>query len=397
MRTNLIILLVIIFCSCGRKSNNETSNDGSIIEINLLSKPGPSLKKLSELAANVDYIPFQTIESSLISSIVRKVVFKDKRIYILSGEEIMCFNMDGKFLFKIGNKGRGPEEYTYLIDFDISYDNKFLTILSRNKLLVYIISETGFTFQRSITLKDPAPYLVNLVPETNNVFLSIAPWTGTEPSLSLLINTKGGIIHTKPNCYKYKLARERNYQALNEMIAYSIKDMVCFKEEFSDTVFCVDAKDNSFKPRMILNSYGTLTTPGIRGGLESIRNNSIYIANIFETSRYVFYLYFSSDQTQNRYLFDKTTKTKYKLDTESELKDDLSGGPNFNIEFMRKYCSGGKLFLLIEAMNFKKYVAGEDFKKAHVREPKKKDELKKLADSLKETDNPILIVVDPKE
>ena len=42
--------------------------------------------------------------------------------------------MDGKFLFKIEKRGRGPEEYTYIVDFDVSSDNKILIILSRNKL-----------------------------------------------------------------------------------------------------------------------------------------------------------------------------------------------------------------------------------------------------------------------
>ena len=42
------------------------------------------------------------------------------------------------------------------------------------------------------------------------------------------------------------------------------------------------------------------------------------------------------------------------------------------------------------------YVASEDFKNAEASDPKKKEYLKKLADSLEETDNPVLIVVTPK-
>ena len=397
MKVKLLIVLLIIFCSCGRKSNDNKSDAGSVIKIDLLSEPGSKVEKLSEFAVDIDYIPLQTTENSLIGNLRSKIVNIDKRIYIQSNKEILCFDREGKFLFKLENSGRGPQEYVDIIDFDISSDNKTLTILSKNKLLAYKISESDFTFLRSITLKEPAPYRVSMIPETNNAFISIAPWTGTESTLSLMVNTNGDTILFKPNCYKYNMVRERNFFSLNEMIAYTIGDKVCFKEEFSDTVFYVDEKDNSFKPRMILNSHGTLNTPEVRGGTESAENHPNYIANIFETPRYVYCYYISSGPTRNRFLYDKTTKTKYKLDIESKLKDDLGGGPEFDIEFLKKLCSNGNLFLYIEALTLKKYIAGNDFKNVRVKDPKKKDELKKLADSLKETDNPVLVIVTPKE
>lgn len=398
METKLLIVLIIVLCSCGRQSINETSNVDSVIEIDLLSEPESRIKKLSEFAADVEYIPLQTTENSLMGDIRRKIVNTDKRIYIQNLNEILCFNIDGKFLFKLQNNGRGPEEYTNIADFDVSSDNKILTILSSitHKLLEYGISDTGFTFLRSLTMKDPAPYRIAMVPETDNVFLAIPPWRGTEPTLSLLINPAGDTLHYKPNCFKYEMVRTTNFRATNEMLVYSIGDKVCFKEVFSDTVFYVDTKDNSFKVRMIFDSHGTLSTPKMRGGSETPGNNVNYIATAFETPRYVFYYYISSGPTRNRVLFDKTTKTKYKLDIESELTDDLSGGPVFNIEFMNNYWSDGKLFSFIEAITLKKYIDGDDFKNAKVSDPKKKNELKKLADSLDEADNPVLVIVTPK-
>jgi hypothetical protein len=415
MRIKLLALLLVIFCSCGSKRSEDSSNSDSVIRIDLLSEPKSTVTKLSEFAADVDYIPLQTTKNSLLGEFAKKIVYVDNKIYINNsglGGEIMCFNIYGKFLFKLDNTGRGPEEYTSITDFDVSSDNKFLTLLSslNHKLLVYGISETGITFQKSINLKDPAPYSVSIVPETGKIFLAIAPWRGTEPALSLLINTNGDTIHFKPNCYKYKMARKINYRASNESIAYSIGNNVCFKETFSDTVFYVDAKDNIFKPRMIFDSHGTLITPEMRGGSETPGNNTNWIASIFETSRFVFYWY-GTRVKRNRILFDKKTNNKYKLDTEIiietiagiprkeekiTLRDDLSGGPYFNIEFLDNYCSGGKLFSLIDAITLKNYVAGEDFKNARVSNSKKA-ELNKLADSLKETDNPVLILVTPKD
>ena len=420
MRTKLLILVVIFLCSCGRKSTNETSNADSVLKIDLLSEPGFKVTKLSEIATNIEYVPLQTSESCLMGPVTQKIVNIDNKIYIQNGGKILCFDTEGKFIFKIENRGRGPEEYTYISDFDVSSDNKILTILSSsiNKLLVYGIVDTGFAFQRSVKLKSPAPYRVSMVPNTDKAFLAIPPWKGTEPTLSLLINIVGDTIHFKPNCYKYKLVGNRNYLASNDMLVYSIGNTICFKEEFSDTVFFVDTKDNFFKPRMIFDTHGTLLTPEIRGNPEITNEHISFIGSIFETSRYVFYSY-ASKETRNsdhpivNVFFDKRTKKKSKLDvgfifetvidntvktTVNKLKDDLGGGPDFTVRIGRwdRYCSGGKLFSLVDAITLKKYVGSEDFKNERVRDPKKKNGLKKLVDSLSEADNPVLIVVTPK-
>jgi hypothetical protein len=262
VKIKLLISLIFIFCSCNVKNTNENNDLESAIKIDLLSESSLWIKRLSEFTENIEYIPLQTVESSLISDNVGKIVKKAERIYIqnriLNRGEILCFNIDGKFLFKIEKSGRGPEEYTNIEDFDVSSDNKFVMILPSliHKLLLYGISDTDFYFQRSITLKDPSPYRISLIPETNHAFLAIPPWRGTEITLSLLINIAGDTIHYKPNIYKYEMVRKINFRAKNETLVYTFGDMVCFKEIFSDTIFCIDANENLFKTHMILNSYG---------------------------------------------------------------------------------------------------------------------------------------------
>lgn len=407
MRTKLLILLFVILCSCGRKKTDDSNDAGTLLKIDLLSEAGPAVTKLSEFASDIDYIPLQTTESSLMGNMRAKIVKVNNRIYIknvngLSSSGILCFDIDGRFLYKVENTGRGPGEYQFIGDFDVSSDNGFLVIKasSPSKLITYGITDTGFALQRSVSLGDPSPLRMAIVPESETVFLAIAPFQGNEQTLSLLVSPGGDTIYYKPNCYKYEMVRKMNYLASNEVLVYTIGNLVCFKEEFSDTVFYADAKDNSFKPRMILDAQGTLSTPAIRGGSESVGNNSTYIANIFETSRYVFYYYFTAGRTRYRVLFDRKTDKKYKLDIDNEsnskVQDDLCGGPGFNIDFISNYCSDDMLFSFVEAITLKNYVASEDFRNAKVKDQKKKDELRKLADSLKETDNPVLVAVTPK-
>ena len=180
----LIVFFLIIFCSCARKRSVDSDNSNHVLLIDLLTESRSKVTKLSEFAQKIDYIPLQTTKSSLIGPFVLKIVNVDNRIYFKNGGldgGILCFDVDGKFLFRLQNKGRGPEEYASITDFDVSSDNKMLTILSSSshKLLVYGITDNGFAFQRSISLKVPPAYKLGMVPETENVFLAIPPWTGT--------------------------------------------------------------------------------------------------------------------------------------------------------------------------------------------------------------------------
>ena len=96
MRTKLLILVMIFFSSCGRKSTNEISNTNSLIEIDLLSEPVSTVIELSDFAENIEYIPLQTTESSLIGPFTLKILNIDNKIYIQNGGlegEILCFDM----------------------------------------------------------------------------------------------------------------------------------------------------------------------------------------------------------------------------------------------------------------------------------------------------------------
>ncbi|HQB37467.1 MAG TPA: hypothetical protein PLI41_07990, partial [Bacteroidales bacterium] len=51
----------------------------------------------------------------------------------------------------------------------------------------------------------------------------------------------------------------------------------------------------------------------------------------------------------------------------------------------------------IDANKLKEYIASENFKNSKPLYPEKKKELEKLANSLKETDNPVLVLVSLKK
>lgn len=66
--------------------------------------------------------------------------------YIFDGrqQEIVCFDRQGRFIFKISKKGRGPEEYSYLGDFNIDPFNGQLLLLVPFGEILYFDPEGRF-------------------------------------------------------------------------------------------------------------------------------------------------------------------------------------------------------------------------------------------------------------
>lgn len=120
--------------SCLRDNGNLRKNPSNSIQgIDLLSSPEDELTALSMVASDVTYIPLSTNEESMFSSI-QKIRVNNGRLFLkVMPVDIMCFDGDGHFLFKLDMKGRGPREYQYIIDFDISDDGKTLALLSGKK------------------------------------------------------------------------------------------------------------------------------------------------------------------------------------------------------------------------------------------------------------------------
>ena len=72
------------------------------------------------------------------------------------------------------------------------------------------------------------------------------------------------------------------------------------------------------------------------------------------------------------------------------IADDLDGGPNI-LPLITK--NDNTIVTLIDAITLKKYIASNEFNKSTPKYPDKKKELEKLATRMKETDNPILVLV----
>ncbi|MDR0995556.1 MAG: 6-bladed beta-propeller [Tannerella sp.] len=93
---------------------------------------------LSHLALSLEYVPLETIDSSLISHIQSVRATKDF-FFVRDIKGLLQFDRHGKFLRRIGSQGKGPGQYTFLKA--VAVNEKagllYLYVYMQQKALVY--------------------------------------------------------------------------------------------------------------------------------------------------------------------------------------------------------------------------------------------------------------------
>lgn len=122
-------LTVLMLTGC---QNNNTTNGTPVAVYNIDSNYH---ENLSHIVGDIDFIPLETNDSSIISNI-RKIITMNDNYYILSGTSIVVFNKEGKWLFSKRIEGKGKGELSYIHDFCFDRDTN-LCILDYRKILVF--------------------------------------------------------------------------------------------------------------------------------------------------------------------------------------------------------------------------------------------------------------------
>lgn len=138
----LIIVQLLTSCSFLSKENSGSINlatNTDTISIQLKQKVDPV--DSDQFFEAIEYVALETLTNSLISEISRIVIAGD-RIFILDIREqaVQIFSIDGRHLARIQNIGRGPREYLSLMDITVDESTKRVVMLSdrpRAKLLFY--------------------------------------------------------------------------------------------------------------------------------------------------------------------------------------------------------------------------------------------------------------------
>ncbi len=360
------------------------------LKIDLRKLPKKEAVRLSDLGAtDIQYIPLETTKQNVLPEI-KKIVFGKSFFLTHSYANINMFRYNGQFVTKISKEGRGPDEITVAHDIDINPKDETIYLVDGwlQKFLVY--NRDGKLMR---SFKSPLKIAINFRITNDGILCYNDNNMAKTTDSFILIDTLGKVIMNYPNTYKWQDKTNRTVGYLHENLFYRFNDQIFKKEMYSDTVFVY--RDKAFKPHIIIDVGKLRITPEARTNspVAYIIHNFLTPHKLFECGDYIYYEFSYQPDDENEgfsVIASKGNNFKIFFDPEKGLINDLDGGPNIIPQTVK---DNNILVTWIDAIDFKNHISSETFRKSKPLYPEKKKELEKLAASLKETDNPVLVMV----
>ena len=143
MRKFLSVILLTTLVACSNSSKQSIDSDLPVID---LEKEYPVKRIDIHEIADVDYIPLETTDESVLSVGATKIMSEK---YIIVAENTLglyylnVFDRQGKYIRSIDRQGEGPEEYPNFINFIADFDTNELFIRIGNKTDIKVYTLNG--------------------------------------------------------------------------------------------------------------------------------------------------------------------------------------------------------------------------------------------------------------
>jgi 6-bladed beta-propeller len=293
---------------------------------------------LSLLVEDVRFIALETSPDCFLDQDISKIELFNKEIFISDYKYIYRFSLNGKFLNRIGKRGRGPGEYSSkgFQSFLIDKQNSQLIIfdLVTQRMIAYDI-EGKFVRGKSI---DFMPGPMEWVNEESFAVYNLGFTYENEPWKDFYILDREA---KTVNKNKFVKQPDKKYGiVIYPPIFYSYKGKTRYKNPYENIIFEID---ESKQPRPVYYlDYGKYEKYSdaddveirVKNNLRTNRANpksfeKIGLLGLSETDNYLFIFYGHQEQRKVG-IYDKNRNTFYQLfEEESKLfgfKDDLYGG-----------------------------------------------------------------------
>ena len=246
MKYLLLALLFPLFaCTENKTSRNiatsspEPANDLIVIKPGI-SEEWPIDTDAAQLFRNIRLVPLETTAECLIGRIDRMQVYEE-RIFIQDGlsNALLTFDLNGKFLSKIGAVGHGPGEYVQIDYFHIDFEKNQIVITDLMSYFVLRYDMNG-TFIKKV--KIPL-WIEGISPWTNGGYLLHANFRNNKETLTqeyniLLCDSNMNIVMTYQPYNSDNLGGARFSLPIHGPF-YDFKHQYYYYSKYSDTTFRV--------------------------------------------------------------------------------------------------------------------------------------------------------------
>ncbi|MGL5682814.1 MAG: 6-bladed beta-propeller [Marinifilaceae bacterium] len=126
-----IIGCVLISCS------DQVANNEKVETIDFNNQIPSSSLSISDMVGEIRYIQLETNEECLVSTIMDLKIFDNRLLIVDIDNDVFLFDTSGMFVNKIGQRGRGPEEYFAVYASFIDKEDKRIGIVDYEKILYF--------------------------------------------------------------------------------------------------------------------------------------------------------------------------------------------------------------------------------------------------------------------
>jgi len=252
MKSKSIFLLVFLaICTAFSCSNKKTG----IIPVAEIGDRvfSPEELPLSELVESIEIIPLETTEDILLSKIFVEMTDKG---FLVHNINLSLFDLEGKWVRHITQKGPGPKEVSYISDYFVKDD------------LIYVA--TGplckvFDFEGNVHESFRLPvYPMGFAALSDTKFIAALDGAGVNRSGRLAFFSKEALLKKQDRPYSTE-GRQNNAFPLGAEGTYkAYKGTVYMKELLNDTIYRVDTENDTIQPILAFNFGKYASNPTLR-------------------------------------------------------------------------------------------------------------------------------------
>jgi len=318
----LLCLLLVLLYSCN--SNKQRFNDNTFtIDFKLEQN-----SMCSDILETV-FLKLETNEDCFIDKTIVQLEFASDKLFVLTGgvRDIFVFDLSGRFIARIGAKGRGPGEYIVPMSFSIDYQRDVISVvdMGQQKIVNYDLNDFSFVSEWKINYDSSCfEYLgENKLIWRNMNYLSSYPEWGfiiTDMDQNFLDKAVEKKVLTGYSTGRLKTM----YKKDNVVFVYSQYDsqIYCLQNDGISPIYNLTFKDHSFPPIEYLQKISADNNADFIP--ELIASNYIYSHTIFDVDQ-TFCVSYSVAQTPYIGIYDKEANRSYNYNL-TTFQDDLQLG-----------------------------------------------------------------------
>lgn len=392
---SFIITIVLLISSCSKnKVNYPLSNT-----IDISKTLGGEYEKiaLSKIASKIEYIALETDSTCLINHIRKineQVKFTENQVFISDKSQLLSFDLNGDFLNKIGSFGRGPQEYSDIRGFTVLSSDNSIAVFSASiqKTLIYNF-EGQFKKKLKIdffpiSLSTLNQNLVFANPKGRRDFSDYKAFSVISPSDGKL----------KRRILSRGFEEDQDIALSSNQMLYKLNDTLSFWEFSNDTIWRISNYDK-IEPRYFIRYDNKMPEKYLlenNAAKQDEQQSYTRLWRYIETNKYFFFK-FGNKNYLNHIFYNKLNGESYNLRYKKRFSkgfnfsflNDIDGGMPF---WPEGYVSGNKVFKLVYGYEIRDYMErqGDNF---DAKDLDAREQLIKLAEKSKISDNPILMIV----